>query len=97
MNDLADVSRVDFRCYLIADRQHAGGRPLVSALQTAAHAGLKAMQLREKDLTPRELFALAEEVRDVVHPLGTRLFINDRADIACAAMLACRHTRRAGV
>ena len=78
---------IDFRCYLISDRQQTGRRPLVAALHAAAHAGIKAMQLREKDLTPRELFALASEIRDVVHPYSARLLINDRADIACAAAL----------
>lgn len=81
------LNPINFRCYLITDRQQTGGRPLVAALQAAAHAGIKAIQLREKDLTPRELFALAGEIRDVVHPYGTRLLINDRADIACAAAL----------
>ena len=79
------MSSIDFRLYLISDRRQTAGRPLVAALQAAAHAGVKAMQLREKDLTPRELFALACEARAALGPLGTRLLINDRADIACAA------------
>jgi thiamine-phosphate pyrophosphorylase len=78
---------VDFRCYLITNRRHTGGRPLVAALQAAAQAGIRAVQLREKDLSPRELFALAQEARGVVAPHGARLLINDRADIACAAGL----------
>jgi thiamine-phosphate pyrophosphorylase len=78
---------IDFRCYLITDRRHTGGRPLIAALQAAAQAGIKAVQLREKDLTPRELFALAGEARDALRPLGVRVLINDRADIACAAKL----------
>ena len=78
---------IDFRCYLITDRHHTGGRPLIAALQAAAQAGIKAVQLREKDLTPRECYALAEEARGVLATTGTRLLINDRADIACAANL----------
>ncbi len=78
---------IDFRCILVTDRRQTAGRPLVAALQAAAQAGIKAIQLREKDLTPRELFALAIEARSVLAPLGTRLLINDRADIACAANL----------
>ncbi|MHB9025980.1 MAG: thiamine phosphate synthase [Armatimonadota bacterium] len=84
-------SRVDFRLYLITDRARLRGRPLVSALQEAAHAGVTAMQLREKDLSPRELYALADEARQALEPLGARLLINDRADIACAAKLAGVH------
>lgn len=78
---------IDFRCYLITDRRQTGGRPLVAALQAAANAGIKAVQLREKDLSPRELYALAVEARSVLGPLGTHLLINDRADIACAVQL----------
>lgn len=88
---------VDFRCYLISDRRQTGGRPLVAALQAATHAGIKAMQLREKDLTPRELYALAGEARDVVRPYGARLLINDRADIACAAGLDGVHLTTTGL
>ncbi len=87
MSESACAVRINFRCYLISNRSQTGGRPLVSALQAAAHAGIKAIQLREKDLTPRQLYALAEEARDVVQPFGTRLLINDRADIASAAEL----------
>jgi thiamine-phosphate pyrophosphorylase len=82
---------VDFRCYLISDRAHTHGRALIAALQAAAHAGVRVMQLREKDLTPRELYALAEEAREALQPLGVRLLVNDRADIACAAGLEGVH------
>lgn len=88
---------IDFRCYLITDRKHTAGRPLVAALQAAAHAGIRAIQLREKDLTPRELLALSEEVRGVVEPQGTHLFINDRADIARAAGLSGVHLTTTGM
>ena len=82
---------VDFRLYLITDRAKTAGRPLVAALQAAAHAGVRAVQLREKDLAPRALYALAEEIQQALAPLGTRVLINDRADIACAAGLAGAH------
>lgn len=82
---------VDFRCYLITDRRQTGGRPLVAALLAAAQAGIKAVQLREKDLAPRERYALAVEARDALAPLAARLLINDRADIACAAHLSGVH------
>lgn len=82
---------VDFRLYLISNRRQTGGRPLVAALQAAAQAGVRAVQLREKDLNPREQYALAEEVRSVLDPLGAHLLLNDRADVACAAGAAGVH------
>ncbi len=82
---------IDFRCYLIANRCQTGGRPFIAALQAAAQAGIKVVQLREKDLTPREIYALAVEARSVLAPLGAHLLVNDRADIACAAQLSGVH------
>ncbi len=40
------------------------------------------MQLREKDLTGRDLYGLAVTIREVTRRTEARLFINDRADIA---------------
>ncbi len=88
---------INFRCYLITDRRHTGGRPLIAALQAAAQAGIRAVQLREKDLTPRELYALAGEARDALRPLGARVLVNDRADIACAAGLDGVHLTTTGL
>ena len=90
-------SAVDFRCYLITDRSQTGERPLVAALLAAAHAGVRAVQVREKDLSPRELYALAVEVRLALAPLGTKVLLNDRADIACAAQLHGVHLPSAGL
>lgn len=80
---------VDFRLYLITDRAHTQGRPLIAALEATAAAGVRAVQLREKDLTPRERFALAIEAREALP--GVQVLINDRTDIACAAGLAGVH------
>lgn len=88
---------VGFKLYLITDRTQTAGRPLTAAVLAAAHAGVRAVQVREKDLTPRELYALAEEIRGAVAPLGTRVLVNDRVDIACAAGLAGVHLPTTGL
>jgi len=95
---------VDFRLYLITDRARTGGRPLVAALRTAAEAGVGrgkvaavAIQLREKDLSPREQYGLAMEVKAALAGTDTRILINDRADIACAAGLAGVHLPATGL
>lgn len=46
--------------------------------------GLRAVQLREKDLPVRELLELATSLRDSTRRRGARLLINDRADVALA-------------
>jgi len=43
------------------------------------------VQLREKDLSPRELLELASVIRALTGRHGAKLLINDRADIALAA------------
>jgi len=49
-----------------------------------ASQGAVAVQLREKDLTAREVLALARELRVVCTAHGVPLLINDRIDVALA-------------
>jgi len=72
---------VDFRLYLITDRKVAK-KPLPEAVRLALEGGVKAVQLREKDLPVRELLSLAQELRSVTREFGAKLFINDRLDVA---------------
>jgi thiamine-phosphate pyrophosphorylase len=79
------------RLYLVTDRRATAGRPLVDVVRAALDGlpdearGAVAVQLREKDLEGRALFALAAALRDVTRAAGAALFINDRADVALAA------------
>ena len=75
---------VDFRLYLVTDRHQTGGRPLVEVVEECLAAGLRAVQLREKDLPDGEFMALARPLRDLTRRLGARLFINGRLDAALA-------------
>jgi thiamine-phosphate pyrophosphorylase len=47
-------------------------------------AGVRAVQLREKDLGAAELLELARPLREITRQAGAPLFINDRADVALA-------------
>lgn len=77
---------MDFCFYLITDRKKtAGGRSLEDVLRSALDAGVKGVLLREKDLPDRELFALAERVRDLTNRYKARLLISERVDLALAA------------
>lgn len=74
---------VDFKIYLITDRKLITHHPsLITAIEEALKAGVKAVQLREKDLTTRELLDMAYRMRELTARYNARLFINDRADIA---------------
>ena len=74
----------DGNLYVVTDRQLTGGRPLRLVVEAALRGGARAVQLREKDLPPRELYPLALEMRQLTQAYGARLLINDRADVALA-------------
>jgi thiamine-phosphate pyrophosphorylase len=75
----------DFSLYLITDRLHAGGRKLIEVVRQSLEGGVRAVQLREKDLSGAEAYRLALELRTLTRSYGARLMINDRLDIALAA------------
>jgi thiamine-phosphate pyrophosphorylase len=75
---------LDFDLYVVTDRQLTGGRPLRLVVEAALRGGVRAFQLREKDLPPRELYPLALEMRRLTQTYGARLLINDRIDVALA-------------
>jgi thiamine-phosphate pyrophosphorylase len=78
------VGPPDFDLCLITDRHQTQGRELLWVLESALTGGVRAIQLREKDLSARELFYLAEKTRKLTAAHGARLFINDRVDVALA-------------
>lgn len=77
--------RVDFRVYLITDRGQARDGDILAAVSAALDGGIRAVQLREKDLGGRDLFRLAEALRRLTARYGARLLVNDRLDVAYAA------------
>jgi thiamine-phosphate pyrophosphorylase len=77
------VLAVDFKVYLITDRKQTKV-PLPEAVRLALKGGVQAVQLREKDLPVRGLLALARELRVLTTEYGSKLFINDRVDVAVA-------------
>lgn len=73
-----------FSLYFITDRTLASDGNLVPVVHEALQGGVKAVQLREKDLPSCELYRLAVELRKLTDRFGARLFINERTDIALA-------------
>lgn len=74
-----------YKLYLIGDRKlFPNEESFLNAVDVALSAGVRAFQLREKDLTARELYNLAKKVREITRKNDALLFINDRIDIALA-------------
>jgi thiamine-phosphate pyrophosphorylase len=74
----------DFSLYLITDRHQTGGRALTEVVRRSLEGGVRAVQLREKDLSGAALYRLAMELRLLTSEFNARLIINDRPDIALA-------------
>ena len=76
--------RIDFNLYLVTDRHQTGGRPLDRVVEEALAGGVRAVQLREKDLPTREFLRWAEKLRSLTSRYGARFLINDRLDVCLA-------------
>ena len=59
-------------------------RPLLEVVEECLEAGLRAVQLREKDLPLRALLVLATPLREATRRRKASLLINDRVDVALA-------------
>lgn len=76
--------------YYITDRKAVGGfRPLLEVIQDQLHLGVDYIQIREKDLSARELFEFSLAVLEVRGSQTrarrlTKILLNSRADIALA-------------
>ena len=88
---------VDFRFYLIGDRTRCAGRSLASALDQACRAGVRAVQIREKDLKTPDLLALTKEVQAELGSLRPVLMVNDNLEVAAACGVQGVHLPESGV
>ena len=75
--------------YYITDRKQLGGlEGLLRNIERQILAGVDWIQIREKDLSTRELLALSRRTVALASSSKTLVFINSRMDVALAA---CAH------
>ena len=72
------------RLYLLTDRRQTHQRPLASVLSQALEAGVRMVQIREKDLETPELIDLAQQLIPVIKQHHGKVLLNDRVDLALA-------------
>ncbi|GLI54190.1 thiamine phosphate synthase [Thermodesulfovibrio yellowstonii] len=88
---------MNFKLYLIGDRKlFSDEEAFLSAVDRALKAGVKAFQLREKDLTAKQYYYLAKKLREITKRNDAMLFINDRIDIALAVEADGVHLPQSG-
>lgn len=66
---------------------------LVEVVEAAVRAGIDLVQIRERDLDARALVALVRRCVAAAAGTGTKILVNDRADIAYAANASGVHLR----
>ena len=81
----------DYSLYLVTDRMRMSTRTLGEAVEQAVIGGCTLVQLREKDISALDFYALALEIKRITDRYGIPLIINDRIDIAMAAGAAGVH------
>lgn len=87
--------KVDFRLILITDRKLCGNLP--ERIFKACSAGVKAVMLREKDLTASELLVLAKKINTVTKRSKSKLIISSRYDVALLSGADGVHSPEKGI
>ncbi|MCI1945278.1 thiamine phosphate synthase [Clostridium luticellarii] len=75
---------IDYSLYLVTDRGFLKNISLSKAVEDAILGGVTLVQLREKNISTREFYKLALEIKEVTHHYNIPFIINDRLDIAQA-------------
>lgn len=68
--------------------------PLIDFIEQTVNAGVDMVQIRERDLTGRDLYELAQAVTHRLRGKDTLITINDRADIAACTGAGVHLTTR---
>lgn len=82
---------IDYTLYICTDSGLMSSATVEQSVEAVLMGGATVVQLREKNLTTRELCELAERVKAVTDRYGVPLLINDRVDIALAVNAAGVH------
>ena len=71
--------------YVITDEKIGNGRSHTELARQAVAGGADVIQLRDKNLSGRDLLDTAVAIRDITQDTGALFIVNDRLDVALAA------------
>lgn len=74
----------DYGLYPVITSKFCKGRKPLDVLKAVIKGGVKIVQLREKEMTKKDLYDLAVDFRKITKRAGVTLIINDHIDIALA-------------
>lgn len=75
---------VEAGLYLVTSQSLSAGRTTLAVVDAVLSAGVRLIQLREKEMGTADMMALAREVRERTERVGALLLINDHVDVALA-------------
>ena len=73
---------VDFKLYAITDRRLCKPKLIQDYVASLLDTGVRAIQLREKDLSDTELRSVAVPINHICKAYSAKLFINSNIDVA---------------
>lgn len=75
---------VDLSLYLVTNRNGLELEDFFNIIRASIDGGVRIVQLREKDLSAREMISIGKKLLLILKPLGIPLIINDRVDVTHA-------------
>lgn len=89
--------KVNFRLIVITDRKSCKDISLIDKVASLCREGVRAVQVREKDLIGRELLSLSKGLRSTTLAFRSSLIVNDRLDIALLSRADALHIPENGL
>ncbi len=78
------MKKFDWDLYLLTEESLSAGRSTLEVVKEAVQAGVDVIQLRDKNMSLRERYALGKEIRRITRENEVCFIVNDRVDLALA-------------
>lgn len=76
--------KFDYKLYVITGENYHPGRNMLEVMEAALKGGADIVQLRDKDISKRDLLEKARRLKDLTAKYNVPLIVNDHPDVALA-------------